>query len=183
MIVCFGTGKFLGVDDFSTTQIQTIYGVWDYGDSVFQPVRLWSTDDDSEYLGTFREPKKAAQLSNQPDSVKLLKQKASEVIVGPGVIARVLTAEKPVWAITPDPDKDQLPDLSDKVPNDAGWYLDLDVYSGERVITDVLLRDRHLDCHRLYPRTKLLRRGRRIRVYGIKCVHRRTARRRPVRYQ
>jgi type IV pilus assembly protein PilY1 len=141
LIVCFGTGKFLGVNDFSTTQIQTIYGIWDYGDSVFQPVSLWSTDDNSEYLGTFREPKKAAQLSNQPDSVKLLKQKASEVIVGPGVIARVLTDEKPVWAITPDPDKGQLPDLSDKVPNDAGWYLDLDVYPGERVISDVLLRD------------------------------------------
>jgi type IV pilus assembly protein PilY1 len=145
LIVCFGTGKFLGIDDYSTTQIQTIYGIWDYGDSVFQPVRGWSADDDSEYLGTFRQPKKAAQLSNQPDSVKLLEQKASEAIFGSGgneIIARVLTDEKPVWATEADPDGDaQLPDLSDTVENDAGWYLDLDVYLGERVISDVLLRD------------------------------------------
>jgi type IV pilus assembly protein PilY1 len=145
LIVCFGTGKFLGEEDYSTTQIQTIYGIWDYGDRVFQPGSGWSPDDDKEYLGTFREPKITARLSNQPNSVKLLKQAASEVIVGSGedeVITRVLTNEKPVWETEPDPDDNgQLPNLSGSLPNDAGWYLDLDVYSGERVIGDVLLRD------------------------------------------
>jgi len=35
----------------------------------------------------------------------------------------------------------QLPDPTNSVDNDAGWYLDLNVYPGERVIGDVILRD------------------------------------------
>lgn len=144
LMVCFGTGKFLGEDDYSTIQVQTIYGVWDYGDSVFRPVIGWSPDDDTEYLGRFRVPPGSASLSNQPQSVRLLKQKASEVIFGSAqgqVVARVLTSNQPEWKTTPDSSAGQLPDLSDIVANDAGWYLDLDIYLGERVISDVLLRD------------------------------------------
>ena len=144
LIVCFGTGKFLGEDDFSSSQVQTIYGIWDYGDRVFQPATGWSPDDDSEFLGKFRDPAASALLSNQPHTVKLLEQKASEKIVGSGetqITVRLLTNEKPVWVTEPDSDKDQLPNPSSKVDNDAGWYLDLDVYSGERVISDVHLRD------------------------------------------
>jgi type IV pilus assembly protein PilY1 len=153
-IVCFGTGKFLGGSDFDDISVQTIYGIWDYGDTVFQPWPGigWSPDDDGEFLGTFRVPNEAAQLSNQPQTVKLLEQVASEVKVGSGedeVIARVLTDEKPNWETTPDPHPDQLPNPSDLVPpnpsdlipNDAGWYLDLDFYAKERVISDVILRD------------------------------------------
>jgi Tfp pilus tip-associated adhesin PilY1 len=144
-IVCFGTGKFMGSSDFDDAGLQTIYGIWDYGDRVFLPPIGWSEDDDSEFLGTFRVPNEAAQLSNQPQTVKLLQQVASEVTVDSGgneVIVRVLTAEEPVWATKPDPDgNDQLPDPTDLAANDAGWYLDLNVYSGERVIGDVILRD------------------------------------------
>jgi type IV pilus assembly protein PilY1 len=143
-IVCFGTGKFLGSSDYDDASLQTIYGIWDYGDSVFIPRLGWSDDDDSEFLGTFRVPAAAAQLSNQPQTVKLLEQVASEVTVGSGeaeVIVRVLTAEEPQWITSPDPDDDQLPNPTDLVSNDAGWYLDLDVYTGERVISDVILRD------------------------------------------
>jgi type IV pilus assembly protein PilY1 len=144
-MVSFGTGKFLGSSDFNDARLQTIYGIWDYGDRVFQPPIGWSEDDNKEYLGTFRDPKEATLLSNQPDAVKLLKQVASEVKVDSGgneVIVRVLTAEEPEWLATPDPDgNDQLPDPTDLAANDAGWYLDLDVYSGERVIGDVILRD------------------------------------------
>jgi type IV pilus assembly protein PilY1 len=141
-IVCFGTGKFLGGSDFDDASLQTIYGIWDYGDRVFIPP-LWSEDDDSEFLGTFRDPDETTQLSNQPETVKLLKQEASEVTVGSGeteVTLRILTDEKPQWITTPD-DDNQLPDPSGSVSNDAGWYLDLDVYTGERVISDVILRD------------------------------------------
>jgi type IV pilus assembly protein PilY1 len=145
LIVCFGTGKFLGEADFLNTQTQTIYGIWDYGDRVFQPGSGWSPDDDREFLGRFREPSGSAHLSNQPPTVKLLAQKASEAVVGSGedeVTVRLLTDNRPVWSTTPDPDDDgQLPDLSGTAENDAGWYLDLDVYSGERVVSDVLLRD------------------------------------------
>jgi type IV pilus assembly protein PilY1 len=143
-IVCFGTGKFLGSSDFDDTRLQTIYGIWDYGDRVFLPPIGWSDDDNTEYLGTFRDPVAATRLSNQPEAVKLLKQEASEVTVDSGenvIIVRVLTDEKPEWATIPDPDDNQLPDPSDLALNDAGWYLDLEVYAGERVISDVILRD------------------------------------------
>ncbi len=104
----------------------------------------WSEDDNKEYLGAFN-PQATAQLSNQPATVKLLKQVASELKVGSGedeVIVRILTNEEPKWETTADPDSDeQLPDPTGLVPNDAGWYLDLDVYTGERVVSDVILRD------------------------------------------
>ena len=148
LIVCFGTGKFLGLSDFSPAQTQTIYGIWDYGDRAFQPTTGWTDDDPKEYLGAFRDPLAATLLSNQPTPVKLLQQIASEKIEGAGadqVILRVLTAETPQWITTPDPDNPdprvQLPDPAGAVPNDAGWYLDLDVYAGERVVSDVILRD------------------------------------------
>jgi Tfp pilus tip-associated adhesin PilY1 len=143
-IVCFGTGKFLGASDFDDASVQTIYGIWDYGDRVFIPPLGWSDDDDSEFLGEFRDPNETAKLSNQPDAVKLLKQEASEVKVGSGVdevIVRVLTDEKPAWITKADPDDNQMPNPTDEAANDAGWYLDLDVYTGERVISDVILRD------------------------------------------
>ncbi len=147
-IVCFGTGKFLGADDYSDAQIQTIYGIWDYGDTVFQAPDIWSPDDDNEYLGVFESRDEAVrQLSNPylSDKVKLLKQVATDFPVDSGtgeITVRVLTANPPVWDTRPDPDGGgQLPDPSNSNVNDAGWYLDLIVYAGERVVSDVILRD------------------------------------------
>ena len=147
-IVCFGTGKFLGVGDYSDAQIQTIYGIWDYGDTVFQPPDVWSPDDDKEYLGEFvSRDRTVRQLSNTylSDKVKLLKQVAKDFEVDSGggkIIVRILTEDKPVWDTRSDPDGGgQLPDPTNSNDNDAGWYLDLDVYAGERVVSDIILRD------------------------------------------
>jgi type IV pilus assembly protein PilY1 len=131
-IVCFGTGKFLGADDFSDTQIQTIYGIWDYGDTVFQAPDFWSPDDDREYLGVFESRDRAArQLSNSylSEKVKLLKQTAADFEVDSGgdkIFVRILTEDEPIWETRSDPDGGgQLPDPSYSTVNDAGWYLDL----------------------------------------------------------
>ena len=147
-IVCFGTGKFLGADDFSDTQMQTIYGIWDYGDTVFQAPDIWSPDDDIEYLGAFVSRDRAVrQLSNTylSEKVKLLQQKAADFEVDSGgnkITVRILTADEPVWDTKPDPNGGgQLPDPTDSIDNDAGWYLDLDVYAGERIVGDVIIRD------------------------------------------
>jgi type IV pilus assembly protein PilY1 len=148
LMVVFGTGKFLGIGDYSDAQIQTIYGIWDYGDTVFQAPDLWSPDDDNEYLGAFvSRDRSVRQLSNPylSDKVKLLKQVATDFPVDSGtgeITVRVLTANPPVWDTRPDPDGGgQLPDPTNTRDNDAGWYLDLDVYAGERVVSDVILRD------------------------------------------
>ncbi|MGD9133798.1 MAG: PilC/PilY family type IV pilus protein, partial [Desulfobacterales bacterium] len=146
LMVCFGTGKFLGLDDYSDIQTQTIYGLWDYGDTVFQPGDGWSTDPDpdNEYLGVFESrDEDARQLSNSylSENVQLLKQTAEDFEVDSGagpITVRILTEEQPVWSTVADPGPGtQLPDPS----NDAGWYLDLNVYPGERIIGDVILRD------------------------------------------
>ena len=147
-IVCFGTGKFLGTGDYSDTQIQTIYGIWDYGDTVFQAPDVWSPDDDNEYLGAFVSRDGAArQLSNTylSEKVKLLQQVATdfEVDSGTGTITvRILSDKNPLWETMADPQGGgQLPDPTNRIDNDAGWYLDLNVYAGERVVSDVILRD------------------------------------------
>jgi type IV pilus assembly protein PilY1 len=147
-IVCFGTGKFLGTDDYSDTQIQTIYGIWDYGDTVFQAPDVWSPDDDNEYLGAFVSRERAVrQLSNTylSEKVKLLKQVATDFEVDSAtgkITVRILSDKNPLWETMADPQKGgQLPDPTNIIDNDAGWYLDLNVYAGERVASDVILRD------------------------------------------
>ncbi len=147
-MVLFGTGKFLDLADFSNTQIQTLYGIWDYGDTVFRAGDGWSPDTDNEYLGVFESRDEAVrQLSNPylSDKVKLLKQVAADFEVDSGgnkIIVRILTENPPVWDTRPDPDGGgQFPDPSNSSVNDAGWYLDLDVYAGERIVSDIILRD------------------------------------------
>jgi type IV pilus assembly protein PilY1 len=147
-IVCFGTGKFLDASDYSDTQIQTIYGIWDYGDTVFQAPDIWSPDDDNEYLGAFiSRDRSVRQLSNTylSDNVKLLQQLATDFTVNTGtqeITVRVLSDNKPLWDTMGDPQGGgELPDPTDSRDNDAGWYLDLGIYIGERVVSDVILRD------------------------------------------
>ena len=149
LMICFGTGKFMGLDDYSNIQIQTIYGLWDYGDTVFQPIDGWSLDSVNEYLGIFQSRDEAArQLSNPylSEQVQLLRQTATDFEVdstGTRLTARVLTENRPFWDTEPDFDNPaiQLPDPTNENINNAGWYLDLNIYPGERVIGDVILRD------------------------------------------
>ena len=150
LMVCFGTGKLLASSDLAHTQIQTLYGIWDYGDTVFQAPDNWSPDDDNEFVGEFESRSAAADVRklsnpNLTAKVKLLKQTASDVLVNSGlgdITVRILTENEPFWDTRADPNGDgQLPDPSDSRVNDVGWYLDLDVVAGERVISDVLLRD------------------------------------------
>ncbi len=150
LMVSFGTGKLLASYDLALTQIQTLYGIWDYGDTVFQAGAGWSADDDQEFVGAFLTRSEAAdvrKLSNPllTEKVKLLKQTAYDVEVDSGadkITVRILTEHTPVWDTRSDPDGGgQLPDPSDSNVNDVGWYLDLDVYPGERVVSDVLIRD------------------------------------------
>jgi type IV pilus assembly protein PilY1 len=153
-MVVFGTGKYLGESDIADTSTQTIYGIWDYGDDV----------DDSEYLGSF-ERASTPILSNQPNyDVDLLKQ--DDIVCDPLVTTcdgdlfvvgtaslRVTTEYAPNWGTTSKDAADDCleglgvedcePDGYGANPdpvNNAGWYYDLPI-SGERVVTDTLLRD------------------------------------------
>ena len=151
-VVCFGTGKFLGDSDVNDRTINTLYGIWDYGDPVFQFSAGWSEPrDPEEYLGEFLTRATGAtskQLDNQHYRVKLLKQEATDYefdFGGEDVFLRVLTNNQPEWVTQPDEDGgSQLPNPTDTDPNNAGWYFDLTTTQfpdGERVVSDVILRD------------------------------------------
>jgi Tfp pilus tip-associated adhesin PilY1 len=142
-LILFATGKYIGENDSSDTNIQTIYGIWDYGDD-------W---DDQEYLGSFT--RGATPLSNQPATVSLLEQ--TEIVsvdtytVGSttqydtdyttaedtvddaaGVGNNFNRLNTPVTAVTVD-------DYKPNPDNHVGWYFDLPITS-ERVVTDPLVR-------------------------------------------
>ena len=146
-IIVFGTGKFLGVDDRSNIDVQTIYGIWDYGDD----------DDNSEYLGSFN--KAAGTLSNQLGNVTLLEQTEIDFRTVSGHDLRTLSDNPANWATIDDADSGQDPNpgseaCEDSEDNDGdsitdeadecivhvGWYFDLPL-EGERVIKPPLIRD------------------------------------------
>ena len=150
LMVLFGTGKFLGTSDFFDTGVQTVYGVWDYGDRALNRGAwgLYSNDDDREFLGAFDRP----DISNHAgENVTLLVQTSTTYTGILSVPFRVMSSEIPNWYTEPDLDplgpagEPNLPDLAGTtlVTGHGGWYWDLPL-SGERVTTDVLLRDGRL---------------------------------------
>ncbi|MFO7709230.1 MAG: PilC/PilY family type IV pilus protein [Desulfobacterales bacterium] len=144
-MVCFGTGKYLGAWDQADNSVQTIYGIWDYGDKVYDlKARTWSPDDNGEFVGAFYRGS-SPQLSNQPTTVTLLQQTLTDrtvTINGEEREVRLLSDAKTVWSTMLDPNNpiEQKPDPSDSQANHAGFFLDLK--PGERVISEVVIRDR-----------------------------------------
>jgi type IV pilus assembly protein PilY1 len=131
-MVLFGTGKYLGLSDFSDLQQQTVYGVWDYGDD----------SDNSEYLGYFDRMSATSVLSQQPAAVSLLEQ--TEIYYGkpPSINynLRVLSNNNIIWDVQDDATTGQLPNPHSTAPNHAGWYFDLPI-TKERVTREMYLRD------------------------------------------
>ena len=157
LMVLFGTGKLLGQSDFDDTRIQTVYGIWDYGDRAWWP-GIWgnySKDDDKEYLGEFNRP----ELSNHDrQKITLQEQTATELTADvelasgqtASYVFRFMSVNKLNWYTEPDSDDDfppSLPDISEEddgnIAGHAGWFWDLP-FTGERVVSDVLLRDGRL---------------------------------------
>jgi type IV pilus assembly protein PilY1 len=125
-MVIFGTGKHLSASDNSDASVQSVYGIWDYGDDA----------DDQEYLGSF-ERSSSPILSNQPTTVSLLEQNriTTDFEVNSTTV-RLTSNATANWATQTDMTNGQMPDPSQH----AGWYFDLPV-SGERVVSPVLIRD------------------------------------------
>ncbi|HUT72184.1 MAG TPA: PilC/PilY family type IV pilus protein [Desulfatiglandales bacterium] len=147
-LVVFGTGKYLGITDFADTSLNTIYGVWDYGDD----------SDDTEYLGFFNRGSATNKLSNQPANVTLVEQDYvtspetdpnfpffwTFATNGEQLKLRILTNNIPNWETVDDLDFGEQPNPGSATdpPNTvhAGWYFDLPL-DGERVASDVLVRE------------------------------------------
>jgi len=129
--VFFGTGKYLENNDFADNSVQSVYGIWDFGDD----------DDNSEYLGTLQRDNHQ-NLSNMNSKVSLIEQEVRDFAYalpnGQIVSVRTLTQTKPQWIVINDPPSGN-PNPTTIVDNNAGWYFDLP--ARERVDQDVLLRD------------------------------------------
>jgi type IV pilus assembly protein PilY1 len=146
-LVCFATGKLLGDGDVKDTSIQSIYGIWDYGDRVYNlNSKKWTADDDREYVGFF-DREGLRNLSNLPPKVSLLKQTQKVLKIKTGNLERnyrIASNFKPIWLSKNDSGNRQMPDPSDAWDNHAGYYIDLE--KGERVISDIGIRGGHLNA-------------------------------------
>jgi Tfp pilus tip-associated adhesin PilY1 len=143
-MVIFGTGKLLGDSDVTDSSQQSVYGIWDYGDDSD------GNDDDTEYVGT----RAGGLLSNAhlPATVDLLQQSFIFEQTINGSDWRVLSESIPDWMTTTDDGgtcgenlgttscDPEGPGVWPDPLRNAGWYLDL-TGNGERVVSDVMIRD------------------------------------------
>ncbi|HID96599.1 MAG TPA: hypothetical protein EYP57_00145 [Thermodesulfobacteriaceae bacterium] len=83
-MVLFGTGKFLGESDREDLSVQTIFGIWDYGDD----------EDDNETLGEW--DRSSNTISGLP-GVKLLQQTVIDERYINGAYLRTLSANATQW--------------------------------------------------------------------------------------
>jgi type IV pilus assembly protein PilY1 len=129
--VFFGTGKYLVNNDYADSSVQSVYGIWDFGDDA----------DNSEYLGTLQRDN-GQMLSHMDHKVSLVEQEARDFAYalpnGQVVSVRTLTQKEPQWIYKNDPPGGN-PNPSNSEANNAGWYFDLP--ARERVDQDVLLRE------------------------------------------
>lgn len=143
-MVVFGTGKFLGESDRTDSTIQTIYGLWDYGDD----------SDDSEYLGQVTN-RTASDAELSRNNLKLLRQTVVDARFIDSSLYRTLSDNQP---ISSDSNPQLWPVADDSTDGEksdptlyAGWFFDLrpeedsnddnddDSYVGERVVKDVII--------------------------------------------
>lgn len=149
-MVLFGTGRYLDEDDPEDQSTQSIYGIWDYGD------RIWDNseeDDDSEYVGTRDGLSSSLTDTNLPGAASLLSQSLQAEVTVNDLDVRVLSDGLATWMVTTsdgtscedhggtgvvcDPNGTGV--HGDPVRT-VGWVFDLPT-AGERVVDDVMVRD------------------------------------------
>ncbi|MBW1820111.1 MAG: hypothetical protein JRJ60_23490, partial [Deltaproteobacteria bacterium] len=132
-MVVFGTGRFLGDADLNDTGVQTVYGIWDYGDDT----------DDREYPGAL--VNRGTGALSGPGGLRLLRQEEIDWReTEAGRCLRTLSNRAPDWGLVDDPGGgSQDPDPAVH----AGWFFDLPGFPvrknrilGERVVRDPFIR-------------------------------------------
>ncbi len=123
-IVVFGTGQYLGYPDFTTSDTQTIYGIWDW-------VEAWAGDTDEEKLhfGEFTTERKLTNILNNDlfstcRDLTLLQQ-----TIEYNLSDYVVITDNEIKYYNPSEGKGE----------HVGWYYDLP-NGRERVVRDVMIR-------------------------------------------
>ena len=138
-MVYFGTGRYLGVQDISNNDPQSLYAIWDYGDD----------SDDSETLGALTN-RQSGSLSS---GLNLFPKRIINQTIKDGVAYRQVGGDSFQYSLVEDmEDGDRnARNNSNKAKSGnpekyAGWFLDLPVSSGadggsaERIVGDALVR-------------------------------------------
>ena len=142
-MVVFATGRFLGDDDFSNNDTQSVYGIWDWSDD-------WKANGTTasqrntkyKYMGHFRrkysqtQPRYLSSLksnSTLPNSARTVTLVEQTELAATGTNARVLT-NLPI-NLYPVGDADSTTQYH------VGWYFDL-AKTRERVFQGLIVRDR-----------------------------------------
>ena len=144
-IVVFGTGSFNAVDDFDDSKIQSIYGIWDWSKKWEQLKAEDSTITISDkYYGSFMEPVSSKRLLSNIES----KTYFSDVDLT--LLSQSITYQGDKWGTSSSNEINwfNIGDYDDAKSDGetyvggehAGWYLDLDINNGERVIADASIR-------------------------------------------
>lgn len=136
-MVLFGTGKFIGETDRANIDQQSLYGIWDTG----FPLGIWN-----QGLGTL----------SKITGATLLKQEEIANLILYNHYLRFMSDETADWV-----NIDQSTGLLEPVSGtDIGWYFDLpldkdgnSILDGERVIKDVLIRNKTLIAITFTPST------------------------------
>lgn len=127
VMVIFGTGRYLANEDPSNTDVQSIYGIWDWADE-------WESPD-SRYLGTLQQPTSNVAertLSHFTDAT-LLKQS----VTSSASSALLHSTSHDIDWLVPE---EWVKAGAYEGGTHVGWYLDLPL-TGERVVTKTQLLD------------------------------------------
>ena len=126
-MVIFGTGKYMGLSDISSSSQETVYGIWDYGDA------------QDEYVGSFNASSKSFTPSGRlaGNDVELIEQ-----VISDAGDYRTSTDNSANWSVADDPDPDSMPDPkgTSNYKATVGWYANF-ITPGERVARDIIIRN------------------------------------------
>jgi len=140
LIVSFGTGKYISLDDFGDTSPQTIYGIWDW-DNAWAAAGV-ATED--KYLGEYERPYlgniDGNSYFNSPNVQDLDLLTQATITVGG---SQAITNNKIEWFSVGQWLNDKGDGKSYDGGRHVGWRLDLPD-PGERVVADPVIRGGYL---------------------------------------
>ncbi len=158
IMVIFGTGRFLGLNDFIDESVQTMYGIWDWSaEWAENGTNAQERKVEDKYLGSFGTVVNGKRSLSNISTKGYLTAKAKGVtlleqteLTTAGSSVRVLTNTLIQWY--------ERTETGNVNPYHVGWYFDMPV-EGERVVRDVSVRDNRAIVVTSIPSTSVCQAG------------------------
>ncbi|NOY68078.1 MAG: hypothetical protein GXP53_01090 [Deltaproteobacteria bacterium] len=129
-IVVFGTGEYLGTPDFADTTVQSLYGIWDWGEP-WVNLNNDQDEDNDKYYGYFKIDRTLSNLdgnTNMTSAVQALT-----------LLEQTIEYSTADYLVVSNNTIDYYNPTTDSGTN-VGWYLDLTGFR-ERIIRDPIIRN------------------------------------------